>query len=342
MQHFNFLAAQDVRAAALGHEVSSAAAANAPRGVGAAVRVPVVQGSRTTHWVVTIDLSLYLPKYGRRLTHASTCTAPLGALSPSVAPSSCPCPASGSMLAPSQERQAPRCTTRCSWTATLAAAAHSKSARTGIKLLRFITAARQRRQFTHAWRLQGASLGTLQCSLALMTQSPCSATAWLPFCRWVSAYRKPGRWVTDISPFLGLFTSPPNFHRGNVTLDYYAHNLYFTVSVLPCHVPRVLRVSHAPICAQHLDLVFAQQGKAELPTQAVKKLWEGGTFDLGYNAARPPINFTAPHDTGTVSRVEVVGLITGHGWGRDKQDCAEFCVTQVLGGQVPVDATVSP
>lgn len=99
----------------------------------------------------------------------------------------------------------------------------------------------------------------------------------------------------------------------------------------------VFLVSHTPVCVQHLDLVFAQQGKAELPTQAVNKLWEGGTFDLGYNAARPPINFTAPHDAGdagTVSRVEVVGLITGHGWGRDKQDCAEFCVTQVLGGTI--------
>ena len=51
----------------------------------------------------------------------------------------------------------------------------------------------------------------------------------LEITRWVSPYRRFGRWVTDISPFLSLLSPAPAFPRGNVTFYFNFRNLYFPV-----------------------------------------------------------------------------------------------------------------
>ena len=53
--------------------------------------------------------------------------------------------------------------------------------------------------------------------------------------------------------------------------------------------------------------------------------FSGGQFDGTYNDESKysrQFNFTVPVGT---SRVEIVSTITGHGFGQDNQNCAEFC-----------------
>jgi hypothetical protein len=51
-------------------------------------------------------------------------------------------------------------------------------------------------------------------------------------------------------------------------------------------------------------------------------LFAGGAFDQSYNAKYQPITTTIPAG---VTKVELVALITGHGWGVEAANCAEFC-----------------
>lgn len=52
------------------------------------------------------------------------------------------------------------------------------------------------------------------------------------------------------------------------------------------------------------------------------KLWGGKKFNETYNEGREPITFTVPEGT---KKVELTTFITGHGYGKDKANCAEFC-----------------
>eukprot|EP00913_Durusdinium_trenchii_P032948 g30844.t1 len=52
-------------------------------------------------------------------------------------------------------------------------------------------------------------------------------------------------------------------------------------------------------------------------------LWGASTpFDLGYNPSQRPRSFEVPLAT---RQVVLSALITGHGWGVDEENCAEFC-----------------
>lgn len=50
-------------------------------------------------------------------------------------------------------------------------------------------------------------------------------------------------------------------------------------------------------------------------------LWQGGQF-AGYNEVHEPISFRTPPGSSTAV---LSMLLTGHGWGRDEFNCAEFC-----------------
>jgi hypothetical protein len=112
--------------------------------------------------------------------------------------------------------------------------------------------------------------------------------------RWITSYGREGRWVTDVSPMLALLKDggTRRFHLN-------------------------------PANSYVVDLSFrlSNQGKGSHPTDA-QYLWSGAPFDAMYNAAFTPVTFDVPAD---VKKVEIVSLATGHGWGVEAANCAEFC-----------------
>ncbi|MCK6526829.1 hypothetical protein L6R50_04485 [Myxococcota bacterium] len=112
--------------------------------------------------------------------------------------------------------------------------------------------------------------------------------------RWITTYWRPGRWLVDASHFLAeLADGGPRRFR------FYTQQPY--------------RVT--------MDLRFSNQGKGGTPV-TMEPLWTGGSWDESYNTLHPDVTFTPPAGT---TRVELVAVITGHGFGADVENCAEFC-----------------
>jgi hypothetical protein len=113
--------------------------------------------------------------------------------------------------------------------------------------------------------------------------------------RWITTYHREGRWLTDISPFL------PNFQKGGA-----------------------VRMHLSPGHKYIIDLSFrlSNTGKPDKADELVY-LYDGGSFNLSYNKKFEPKTVSIPDD---VKRVELVTLITGHGWGKELANCAEFCL----------------
>lgn len=112
--------------------------------------------------------------------------------------------------------------------------------------------------------------------------------------RWITPYARGGRWVTDASPMLALLRD-----GGPRRLRFYTTQGYTTT----------------------LDLRLGVRGKAGRPTAATS-LFGGGAWDETYNSAREPVTVDIP---ATATRVELYAVITGHGYGQDRENCAEFC-----------------
>jgi hypothetical protein len=112
--------------------------------------------------------------------------------------------------------------------------------------------------------------------------------------RWITTYSREGRWVSDASEFLMLLKNggPTRFH-------YSAGNKYVTT----------------------LQLRLYNQGKTMRPTE-IHRLFGGGKFGPDYNSKYEPITIDIPADA---KGVKVVARITGHGFGSDVANCAEFC-----------------
>jgi hypothetical protein len=51
-------------------------------------------------------------------------------------------------------------------------------------------------------------------------------------------------------------------------------------------------------------------------------LFTGGRFNENYNSAYSPIEIDVPAEA---KRVELYAVISGHGWGSEVENCAEFC-----------------
>lgn len=113
--------------------------------------------------------------------------------------------------------------------------------------------------------------------------------------RWITTYKRQGRWVTDISSMLAHVQDggTRSFRQDN------SGQSYLTT----------------------LNFRFSNRGKGMRPV-AVQPMWGGGGFNLGYNPGKAPIEFELPDGT---KKVELVAFITGHGWGSDAANCAEFC-----------------
>ncbi|XP_060069722.1 uncharacterized protein LOC132549769 isoform X2 [Ylistrum balloti] len=118
--------------------------------------------------------------------------------------------------------------------------------------------------------------------------------------RWISAFRRRiGRWTTDVSPLLPLFTKS---------------TCVFNMKTVEWAMP----------WKPSLNLRFSQpRVSGDMYPADVTVLYEpGATFDKTYNSHFKPYSFTVPSD---IKKVEIVAVITGHG--SDENGCGEFCVT---------------
>lgn len=128
--------------------------------------------------------------------------------------------------------------------------------------------------------------------------------------RWITPYRRAvGRWLTNITPLLPLFTSEtctlrmkhPSWERAwKPSLD--------------------IRLSDHVKFSKH-TYSRNREDQYSVPYK-ILKLFKGGTFDKNYNKKPYTRKFMIPMET---EQVKLVATITGHG--SDNNGCAEFCVT---------------
>ena len=112
--------------------------------------------------------------------------------------------------------------------------------------------------------------------------------------RWITAYGRPATYLTDVSPMLALF------RQGGVRRFQFYTQQRYKVDL-----------------AMHLS----NQQKHGKPVELIP-LFTGGAFGADYNNKYQPITVTVPAD---VKRVELMGVISGHGYEADAAQCAEFC-----------------
>ncbi|CAJ1439454.1 unnamed protein product [Effrenium voratum] len=115
--------------------------------------------------------------------------------------------------------------------------------------------------------------------------------------RWVTPYGREGHWLSNASAAIPLLTSVKALEG---------------LSTLHLHTWQHYSVS----------LVFWFKRPSQLVPMSQMSLWVGGPFNLGYNPSRPPVTFDRP---AFAEKVVLSTLITGHGWGVDEANCAEFC-----------------
>jgi hypothetical protein len=113
--------------------------------------------------------------------------------------------------------------------------------------------------------------------------------------RWITAYKRQGRWVTDVSGMLAHLKD-----GGKRRFRYDASGQSYLLT---------------------LRMRLSNRGKGMRPV-GQQFLWHGGGFGLGYNNGHKPIGFNVPQ---WAEKVEVFAFITGHGFGGDWANCAEFC-----------------
>lgn len=114
------------------------------------------------------------------------------------------------------------------------------------------------------------------------------------FARWITAYWSGGRWVTDLTPMLGLIKEGGTQRFAFWTVQRYRLDI---------------------------DVRLTNRDVGLVPRAAVPLL-QGGAFWNDYNARYHPMSFDRP---AWAERVELVTTITGHGFGKDEANCAEFC-----------------
>ena len=113
--------------------------------------------------------------------------------------------------------------------------------------------------------------------------------------RWITAYARGGRWMTDASPLLALFPE-----GGEQEIRYQSRNRYNTRLTL------------------HLSNSGVEAGRPH----TVVPLYAGSRFNAEYNTRYAPMEVEIPADA---TRVVLYATITGHGWGAEVENCAEFC-----------------
>ena len=121
----------------------------------------------------------------------------------------------------------------------------------------------------------------------------CSCSCDTEIGRWITTYHREGRWVHDASAML------PYLKEGGT------QNFRFSTSQ-----------------GYHLTLDFRLQSTGAAPTDELVYLYSGGGFGAGYNDTREPLLIDIPADA---TQVDLVSVISGHGYGQDQANCAEFC-----------------
>lgn len=112
--------------------------------------------------------------------------------------------------------------------------------------------------------------------------------------RWVTTYWREGHWVSDVSPLLALLKD-----GGHQRIRYHTYQEEYV----------------------SMNMLLSNQGKGGSPQEAIF-LWKGGAFNASYNDLFQPASVPIPADA---KRVELVATISGHGFGTDRANCAEFC-----------------
>ncbi|GEM_PF-793488 len=131
--------------------------------------------------------------------------------------------------------------------------------------------------------------------------------------RWSLPDGREGRWVTDISPMLATLGDGG---ERKLMLWTKKQELKNTEG----------NVTGAVVLNYDLKLRLRNVKKKARPF-ALERLWGGEIgsavkWDSSYDAAHPKVTFDVPADA---KKIELYALITGHGWGTDKANCATFC-----------------
>jgi len=116
--------------------------------------------------------------------------------------------------------------------------------------------------------------------------------------RWITPFDRQPHHLTDISPFLALLRP-----GGEKVVKF--------------------QESGWPNSLITLKFRFYNDGPSEYSAQEIIPIWNGTVgFNPDYGDNRPPTVFNIPSNA---EKVEFVSYITGHGWGCDSYNCAEFC-----------------
>ena len=142
--------------------------------------------------------------------------------------------------------------------------------------------------------LGGLTDATQGCNAEGTGYNDCGCACNTEIARWITTYGREGRWVTDVSPFLAFFKE-----GGTHKLRMQSGNRYdFDFNI---------RLSNR---------------ESGATPEAIRYLYSGKGFNQSYNDDREPIVFES---TASTERVQLVAYITGHGWGAEVENCAEFC-----------------
>jgi peptide-N-glycosidase F-like protein/type IX secretion system substrate protein len=118
--------------------------------------------------------------------------------------------------------------------------------------------------------------------------------------RWITSYHRQGRWITDYTPFLPLLKD-----GGRKYFRFQAQDKWIVT----------------------LKLRFINTGSSMRPMETVRFMADSLygrslIFNQNYNNWFPPVTFTQPEWS---VKTEIAALISGHGFGADAANCAEFC-----------------
>lgn len=141
--------------------------------------------------------------------------------------------------------------------------------------------------------------------------SDCGCGCDLEFGRWITTYSREGTWWTDLTPQLAHLQQ-----GGSWPMRWQAPGQPQKCN--PQDKSKCWSTKYIVTARLHLS----NRSKGMRPVQAVRLDWPGGSFDATYSERQKAHTFDLPPGT---KKVEVVAFISGHGFGADVANCAEFC-----------------